>query len=108
MDDAARRGEDVSGLDISTEPVKQTVTVPEAKDPRQREWGFKNTVFGRTKKDLHTHTHIYIYTLYLVYMHRISSNLITHIYIYIFVRKGGGGGGVLHGIVVFFPEMIRF
>ncbi len=68
MDDAARRGEDVSGLDISTEPVKQTVTVPEAKDPRQREWGFKNTVFGRTKKDLHTHTYIYIYTHCILYI----------------------------------------
>ena len=52
MDDAARRGEDVSGLEISTEPVKQTVTVPEAKDPRQRKW-LCNTVFvGRTKMDL--------------------------------------------------------
>ena len=69
MDDAARRGEDVSGLDITTEPVKQTVTVPEAKDPRQRKWGFQNTIFGRqigvththTETHAHTHTDIYIY-----------------------------------------------
>ena len=52
MDDAARRGEDVSGLEISTEPVKQTVTVPEAKDPRQRKWLCKTVFVGRTKMDL--------------------------------------------------------
>ena len=33
MDEAAKRGEDISKMDVD-ESVQQTVTVPEAKDPR--------------------------------------------------------------------------
>ena len=49
MEDRAKRGEDISQLQVPLEAVKQTVTVPEDKDPRlmgQRQL-WSNTGNGR-------------------------------------------------------------